>query len=288
VSKPVRDTLRREIDARLPTGTVDHFESETGFVFPRAAVKRALAVGGYGYTRAEVLRARSDDTGAAPDAGDLVRVWLSGRCATVAVELTDGRSLALAALHGYIGHCALGRDGLSHISYVPSTNSARWPDYQGRREQIDALRASVAVAADHGRFQLASGAEARRFAEELRQRKAIDPALGLYAAYAFSQAGDDEEVRGIHDHMVRDLGTALFDIHMLSHRPTAEDGPPGNCPVVPAFPMLTQGWNLVGPRGVPRPWHFRRAAAYLTSSLWTTFEAGFARRLFKAIETGDL
>jgi hypothetical protein len=277
IRKAVRETLGAEIAANMPTDAVTHFESGCGFAVFGAAVSRALAPSTQG--RVELL-----DPGSGTDRPAVLRVWTARPGASVAVELADGRSLALAALEGYIGHCTVTEPGLTNVSYVPSNNSQRWQDYELQRERLDRLRAKVAVAANHSRFSLGSADEARRFADEVRVGKAIDPTLGLYAAYAYSQAGDDAEVRGMLDYMRDDLGADLFDVRMLAFRKPPDD----SRPIRPFCPMLTQGWNLLGPRRVTLPKVFDGAGAHLTGSLWTTFQPGFAQELFNAVETGEV
>jgi hypothetical protein len=202
---------------------------------------------------------------------------------TVLIELDDGRCLVLPALGGYIGHCTIGEDGLRHVSYVPSSNHWRWGEYQGNRERIDRLRAKVGVAANHGRLWLGTAEESRTLAGEIRTAKGVDPSLGLYAAYAYSQAGDDDEVRSVRDFMEQDTGIQLFDVRMLATRP----GEAGRLwpRVVPSCPLLTRGWNLIQSRGMTMPQVLSKAEGYLTGSLWTTFRPGMAEALSRLIET---
>ncbi|WP_119271037.1 caspase family protein [Taklimakanibacter deserti] len=278
VAKETRTSVEGQIAARLPTDAVTHFETETGFVVYGPPIKRAGPGKREGRPGAEVLVA-----GGHGEPG-LIRVWNVKPAATIAVEFSDGRSAALAALFGYIGHCTVGPDGLSNISYVPSSNHPRWGDYMKRRGVIDQLRAEVAVAADHNTFSLSSPEKAESFGRLIRQDKALDPTLGLYAAYAYTQAGNEDEVRNVLEFMWYDLHADLFDVRMLAfRRPPAEK----RRPVVPACPMLTQGWNLIAPRQVELPQGFAEGAGHLTGSLWTTFEPPFAGRLFATIERGD-
>ena len=116
--------------------------------------------------------------------------------------------------------------------------------------------------------------------------KGIDPTLGLYAAHAFSQAGNDVEVKSVLDYMRDDLQADLFDVRLLASRRPMESAP--NVPLVPFCPMLTQSWNLLRPRGVVLPDVLQQASAYLCDSLWTTFEPKGAILILDAITTGAL
>ena len=64
--------------------------------------------------------------------------------------------------------------------------------------------------------------------------------------------------------------------------------PNGYTLVVPFCPLLTNTWSLLRPRGVTLPEAVVGASAYLTNSLWTTFEPEGAAGLEKAIEGGEI
>jgi hypothetical protein len=282
IPKRTQRSLIEQITARLPTDVVTHFESETGFAVHGAQVKRVAPV--QGPARAELL-----DSGASDGRPALFRVWDAAPTLSVGVEFEDGRSSVFAAIRGYIGHCTVTSAGLSNVSYVPSNNTWRWGEYVGRRELVDKLRAEIAVAADHNTFSLSSPEKAARFAQLIRSQKAFDPTLGLYAAYAYSQADDEAEIRSVLQFMRGDIGADLFDVRMLAfRRPPAVGSTDAIAPVVPACPMLTQGWNLLGPRQIKLPNVLAEGARHLTGSLWTTFAPPFAGKLVAAFEHGDL
>lgn len=273
---------------RLPDANVDHFESEMGFVLHGAVVARAAVARGRPKLQAELLEA--GDGEARPG---IVRLSRKDRfvveredVASVGVQLVDGRGIVLAGLPGYVGHVAVNREGLSNVSYIPSSNHWRFGEYEVRREEIDRLRAMVALAVDRQTFRLKSEREANAFAGRIRMSKGIDPTLGLYAAHAFSQASNEAQLWSVLRAMRDDLGADLFDVRLLaSRRPGALDDA---IPVAPFCPMLTQSWNLLRPRRMELHPLLREAGAALRGSLWTTFEPDAATAILDAITGGEL
>jgi hypothetical protein len=176
----------REMADRMPDLAVDHFESKCGFTVRGAAVESAFCTRGTQGANIEILDYGLD--GANPA---VLRVWLEDPGVTALARLQDGRGIILPMLAGYIGHATVDDRGLANVSYVPSSNHDRWPAYEQKRAHIDRLRALVAVAVDHGVFRLGSDNEAAVLGDRIRMEKALDPTLGLYAAHAFSQAGED-------------------------------------------------------------------------------------------------
>src|SRR5438128_8370492 len=107
---------------------------------------------------------------------------------------------------------------MSNVSYVPSSNHWRWREYNQRREEINRLRAMVSLAVDRNTFRVRSNRDANALAERIRTEKGVDPTLGLYAAHAFSQAGNDEQIVSIIRYMRDDLHADLFDVRLLAVR----------------------------------------------------------------------
>ncbi len=205
---------------------------------------------------------------------------------SVFIKLKDGRSVILAALYGYIGHAKFNEEGLYDVSYIPSRNNLLWEIYKRKKKKIDRLRALVAVAIEHNSFNLRSEEEAEALAHIIRMEKVIDPTLGLYAAYAFSQASKDWFIGSIMNYMQNDIDADLFDVRVLSSR--IKDKPVASETVVPFCPMLTQTWNLLRPRGIELPDALKEAEAYLCNSLWTTFQPEATDIIIQAIEKGEL
>lgn len=277
-----------KLGRRLPDRRLDHFETETGFAVHGAVAARVVASQAAKGLSAELLT-----PGDGQSAPALVRVQHGaklpvpqGLVSSVGVQFADGRCAVLAALPGYIGHVAVNRSGVSNVSYVPSSNHWRWGEYVQRRAELDRLRSLVAVAVDQETFALRSEREAAALADKIRMYKGVDPTLGLYAAHAFSQAGNDTQVRSVLTYMRDDLWADLFDVRVLASRRL--EGLPTTLPVTPCCPMLTQTWNLLRARRVDLPAPLQDARRWLCDSLWTTFEVEAGDSIIDSINNGAL
>lgn len=266
---------RRLADETGFTATIDQirsvsgpeqFESQSGCIVAGAPVTRA--VGSLGM-RVDLLQAGGSQPG-------ILRFWHSqAPGGSVAVRFGDGSGTVIAALPGYISNIVVDRGGVVSVSYVPSENTERWPDYQQERHRLERLRATVATAFRFGTFWIEGGREERErrageLADRIRILKAIDPALGLYAAYAYFEANLVEKVRSVQAYMHDDLQIDLFDVAMLTGK-LADKFPLQPEDQIPFCPMLSQGWNLLRVRNVRLPAAVEAARDHLRAALWTTF-----------------
>lgn len=273
---------RKRIAAMIPDMSVDHFESENGFVVYGATVRNSLCTKGKRNARVEVVA-----NGDSIELQGLIRVWNVAQAVSVLIELDDGRSVILPSLQGYIGHAQFDGDGLINVSYLPSSNNWRWQMIQGNLDEINELRAEVAQATEDNAFSLESSGQAQELAQKIRVGKSIDPSLGLYAATAFAQASMEDRVRSVMDYMHNDLDVDLFDVRLLSSRnPEIPLGADNS--VTPICPMLTQNWHLLDARGVKLPAVIEKAKPFLSNALWTTFEAAVTKSLITAFNSGEL
>ena len=271
----------------MPVQQHDHFESQTGFFIQGAEARRAVASRNHPDLVAEVLEPGDGQSRlAAVRVRHVTKTIVpEGQVVSVAVQFADRRCVVLAGLAGYVGHVAVKAEGVSNISYVPSSNHWRWGEYLQRKDEVDRLRAMVALAIDGDAFHLSSEREATALAERIRLYKGIDPTLGLYAAHAFSQAGNDRQVLSVLKYMSNDIRAELFDVRVLASRLLKRGT---TLPVVPLCPLLTQTWNLLRARHVELPALLRAAEPWLCDSLWSTFAAEAANDVFEAISRGDL
>lgn len=278
VSEPATEA---KLEACLPSGMIDHFESTLGFTVQGARIVKAVTTKGENAASVELLEQGDGDNTAA-----VIRLWDVRPAVSVAIQLEDGRCAVFAGLDGYIGHASFDESGLSNVSYVPSANHWRWQMYENRKAKIDRLRALVALAVEDHAFQVRSDDEADALGRIIRMEKAIDPTLGLYAAHAFSQAGKDDSVLSVLNYMRNDLQSDLFDVKALASRHLHQ--PWGDYPFAPFCPMLTQTWNLLRARNIALPSVLQEASSFLCNSLWTTFQPAVAERIIQAVETGEL
>lgn len=251
--------------------------AETGFSITGAGIVDCTVVG----EAAHRILERGDG---ATKAG-LIDVRLKRRSATVFVRFDDGSGIALAALHGYIGHVIVDGGRVVSINYMPSKQDFRYWAFANRETQLNRLRAAAAAAIRFGVFRLDDPTAAAKLATTIRVEKSIDPSLGLYAAYAYSEANDTGELSSVRSLMNDDLGVDLFDVAMLATRAKVFNFGPN---IVPFCPMLTQGWNFLRMCNIKLPSVLDEAQDELARAVWTTFLPERTEAIFEAIRNGEL
>lgn len=184
------------------------------------------------------------------------------------LRFSDGTGTMLAVLPGYIGSVVMEGGRIATVNYSPSRGTENYGLQERFGHELEQRRAFVAVAAKNGSFRLDAEA-ARGTAAYLREFKKIDPTLGLYAAYAYAQAGDKSEVLSVYRYMRREPEPVFFDVAMLAAQRDPEMVQVLDFP--PWMPMLTQGWMLMEAFAEVMPEPVRKARAHLLPGLWTTF-----------------
>mgnify|MGYP002700308508 CR=1 FL=1 len=257
-----------------PPDLPGHFESECGLTVTGARIKRVA--GKYGSSKVTYLNPEQTD-----DEAGLIRAWDLNHASEVAVELADGRSFLLPLLEGYLGHVTVDIRGVSKLNYMPADTNFRWHQFSEKRGRIERLRSHLTVAIDEGRFTVESKEQADWLGNEIRSGKALDPVLGLFAVWSYMEAGRRDRISSVRQYMRQDIEADLFDVRMLSRRtPDAEDD---EYKLIPACPILTQGWALLESREQILPHSLKEGGRFLENSLFTTFKAGFADDLFEYI-----
>lgn len=245
--------LTHALDDLLNARGRESFETGFGFTIVGSDVPGARAMHG----RAEVFREN-----------DAMQIRLHGdRPTSVMIGLDGGGATMLAAWPGYIGTVLVRNGVVANVNYTPARNNWRYGEYEAHARQLEPRRAMIAARVLHGRFRL-DPAHALQDADYLRQGKAFDPTLGIYAAYAYAQVGAAEQVRSVLNYMADDLQDPPFDVVLLAKQLSA--GVMDR--IVPACPMLTQGWMLLEQddwQRLPEP--VRDAGRHLRPALWTTF-----------------
>jgi hypothetical protein len=213
--------------------------------------------------------------------------------ASVVIQFEDGTGSVIAALRNFVAHVFVGSEGVASVSYEPLPESPAWSENEQDRSRLRSLRSLVASATKDGVFRLGGGGEERkRYAENLanqiRIMKGSDPTLGLYAAYAYSQAGLLDDARSVDSILHGDLGARCFDLALLSRQSgAAMDDPEPLEDVYPFCPLMRAGWELLRVKGVSLEPIVEEARPYLRDSLWTSFESTGIEILRPAIEQGQ-
>ena len=220
-----------------------------------------------------------------------VEVELRGtQAASVALRFADGTGTVLAAIEGYIGNVVVDAGGVNSVSYAPARSDWRYQEYAHNEARIAELHSLVATAARFGVFRIEGARETRnrsaaQMADRIRVLKGIDPTLGIYAAYAYADAGLLNQVQSVMSYMKDDLRVDLFDVAMLSGALSGR--PPGdpNGPV-PFVPMLSQGWALLRVKNARLPDSVVSAQDHLRPGLWTTLGRDGMRVVESALREG--
>ena len=174
----------------------------------------------------------------------------------------------------FFGSILTDQSGVASMSYVPSELNRARADHSPEVRRLDELHATVAAAARYGVFRIEGGREqrnesARKIADKIRMMKAYDPTLGLYAAYAYAEAGMADQARSVQGYLHSTLNTDLCDLAMLSGR--GYQWAPGR--IFPFCPLLSQGWNMLRVYNVSLPEQVMAARDSLRPALWTTFDS---------------
>jgi len=111
--------------------------------------------------------------------------------------------------------------------------------------------------------------------------------LGVYAAYAYADAGLLNQVRSVRDIMRGSLQADIFDVAMLDGALTGRVLGTGDR-TYPFYPMLSQGWHILRAKDVRVRPEVIAASAHLRQSLWTTFDPGGINPLLGALQAGRL
>ena len=151
-----------------------------------------------------------------------IRVDFAGRyrVCDCLVQFKGGNFSVFPVIDGFITNLFYGEVGVDSVTFVPSSNSSRWFEYGNNKDRIDNLHAIVASASALGGFRMRAmprprAKNAKQIADQIRLMKSLDPTLGIYAAYAYAQAGLPDRVRSVASFMRDDLGFDFFDLAML-------------------------------------------------------------------------
>lgn len=256
----------------------DHFESQCGIKVRGARIAAATVQ----YGQAVVGRKR-----------DVVRVDLPGdrRAVNVIVEFEDGTGVMIPALADFVAALTLDAQGeLDDVSYEPSANTSRWAEYQVRADEMRRLRSVVAASSSLGVFRLDEEVHAAALLQGMRSARSFDPALAVYAAYAFNDRRMRDQIRDMQSYLQPDLGLRLFDVAMLALELGEQTRAGWPKDVYPCVPLLAQGWALLNPLGIRLPGRLdeRGLRQYLRPSLWSHFDAGGVALLRQALTSGEV
>lgn len=276
------------------------FETRTGYSVIGGRVAATLLSGGGG---AELLQTEEGTPGTD------VRLYPppfspagSGRHQRGSVALIfDGGTVGiLPILPGYIGTLHLSEGRIASLSFEISAQLRdALHETEAERREFAQRRALAAALSASGKLRRMARDEQGMAASVLRQSKRADPTLGIYAAYAYALAGNDEGARSVNDwfrgYPSLDPATGLppspvpFDVSML-----ARDLSPGSAArspgIAPFCPLMTLGWSLLPSYLDADRIHpaIVEAGRHRLNAEWTTFRQQDVQPLLDAFERGEL
>lgn len=198
--------------------------------------------------------------------------------ASVLVDLGESGWAGFGMFPGFMGEALLGEKGVESLRYRPAPGTL-WAMNEVDGDETRRLLMIAESAVRLGHFELV-GQDSVSIAGEMRWFKHQNPMLGVYAAYAYDEAGRTDGVRDMIEYFVDREQPVPFDIAMLSGLPIAEVR--GRIAVAPDFPLLRRGWAHLRERDVTPP-PLVEAARALTSAMFTTFRGPSAEALAEAL-----
>ena len=251
----------------------DHFETQCG-----VKVRGARMIGFYSpRAHAELLGAE----------GDVLRVNPTNDPATsVLITFDGGVGTVIPAIRGFIAALTFEDGELVDVAYEPSANDWRWDIYKDSAARVRALRAVAASSSQHGRFRLEQD-DAIKIAQDMQYAKGIDPTLAVYAAYAYHDLQAIQRILDMSGYLSGDIGVTFFDLALLS-RQLLDKSVVVRDRIVPFFPLLSQGWALLGANRVRLHPALKGIENNMRDSLWSLFDEVGLEKLSEAMHTGDV
>jgi hypothetical protein len=250
----------------------DHHETECGVKIQGARIVDFFVVNG----RAEQANAEGTD----------LRIYPSEGPASILVELEGGVGTVLPFVPGFLTSLTVQEGELVDVALEPSANSSLWGMYQSRAGEIRRLRGVAAAASRLGRFRL-EGEDALAVARSMQYAKGVDPAIALYAAYAYYDLQEIPRLREMAEYLYGGLGIHLFDVAMLAGRLRGANVDPGSG-ALPFTPMLSQGWALLNAHRVRLHPLLDELRYRVQDSLWSLYDRPGLDMLRRAMQTKEV
>jgi hypothetical protein len=249
---------------------------------------RPLMQSGFIVQGSEVISAQpSTGTGAVLQAdGRWVDCRMTQTAASVVLRFSNGTGAILPALRHFIAELIFESNELISVTYEPIEGSACYQELSGRLSQLRQLRAVIAASARSGVFRL-EGHDAFELARRMQLSKGIDPTMALYAAYAYHDLQQRDELQKMQRAMQAKLNLTFCDVALLSRTLNGRLIAGGDY-ILPFAPMLSQGWALLAAHNVTLPNTLRDLKRHLVPSLWTLFDEAGTEKILASMQTGEI
>lgn len=215
-----------------------------------------------------------------------LRVFPTVRPASVWLRFEGDVGTVVPVIQGFLTALTFDEGELVDVALEPSALHSRYDAYGERLPELRTLRAVVAAASRQGRFRL-DGPEALALAQRMQVAKSVDPALALYAAYAYHDLQELDRLRGMSNYLADDLGTRLFDVAMLA-RQILDTPVDRDARVVPFVPMLSQGWALLRAHRVRLHPSLDGLERHVCESLWSLYDLNGLALLRDALQSREV
>lgn len=192
--------------------------------------------------------------------GETVSLRGSTRTPELLVEFDDGSSVLLPVLRDFAAVVGFNGDRLDDVSFVQ-------PGSYGD-PALRELRSVIAAATARGLFTLEGDNDALALAMRMQHSKAQDPALAVYAAYAYHELGKLARIREMQQYLRDQIGVGLFDLALLGRDLVNEAGAAN---VLPSAPLLAQGWAFIAALGGPHANRLVALRPHVNSSVWSHY-----------------
>lgn len=205
---------------------------------------------------------------------------------SVLLVLEGNTGVLLPAIPGFLAALTIEDGELVDVAYEPSENTPRWYNFTEHAAEIRALRAIASASMTRGVFRLEAN-DALAIAKRMQYVKDVDPALAVYAAYAYHDLQRLDLIREMKQYMRDSLGATLFDVALLSRelngrRVTAETN------ILSFVPLLAQGWALLSANKVSLPPALAELQRTLVPSLWTMFNQQGIELVRSSFTSGEI
>lgn len=242
-----------------------HFETGCGFKVLGSTVTAAVSAG------ARVGVKSADDT--------LVRVDPGEQAANVLLQLADGTGVLLPAVREFVTVVSVEEGEVVDVAFEPAAGRGEFDAFARNAATLRELREVVSEAARDNAFRL-DQALGDLLDSHMRYDGHLDPALALYAAYAFHEMQRRDRVEELAGALEGDLHVRFFDLDLLSRRIDPQGHGAAAAPAHwPPMPMLARGWTLLSAFRVKLAEPLAGIERHLMPSLWTHFDRAGTEQL---------
>jgi hypothetical protein len=259
-------TSVRSID-RVPNRTEPvqfgwHFETECGFVIAGGTVIDAHSSPTVMVDRPSPVEVRVSPREKLPELALL--------------KFDGGMGLLVPAIPGQIGYITIEPNGaLTSLGYEPSSQRQEWLIFKDKSNAIRSLRTflNTTAAAGNLRFAVLDDAQLDDIQQTMRYGPAeVDLSLLILVGYISYKSRRVDLLNQLRDFAVRQFAFLPMDLAILSllsdpsFRLDAQ-------PVLPPFPLLTQGWPLMDASSMHLPEPLSGLRSHVLPAAWTSVDA---------------